>query len=474
MTVDYATAGGTAEEGADYTATSGTLTFAPGEDAKTIAVPTLEDETDEENETFTLDLSNPDGATIQDGAATGTINDDDEPPAIVIAAAEAEEGEAVEFTVTLSAITSFTVTVDYATAGVTAEEGADYTATSGTLTFAPGENAKTIAVPTLEDETDEENETFTLDLSNPDGATIQDGAATGTINDDDEPPAIVIADAEAEEGEAAEFTVALSTITSLTVTVDYATAGGTAEEGADYTATSGTLTFAPGENAKTIAVSTHENAKTIAVSTHEDEVDEQDETFTLDLSNPGGATIQDGTATGTINDDDEPPAIVIADAEAEEGETAEFTVTLSTITSFTVTVDYATAGVTAEEGADYTATSGTLTFTPGEDAQTIAVPTLEDETDEENETFTLDLSNPDGATIQDGAATGTINDDDEPPAIVIADAEAEEGEAAEFTVALKTKPTRRTSPSPSTSRNRDGAYHPRTGADYTGNHQRTT
>ena len=108
------------------------------------------------------------------------------------------------------------------------QEGADYTATSGTLTFAPGENAQTIAVPTLEDETDEENETFTLDLSNPDGATIQDGAATGTIADDDEPPAIVIADAEAEEGEAAEFTVALSTITSLTVTVDYATAGGTA------------------------------------------------------------------------------------------------------------------------------------------------------------------------------------------------------------------------------------------------------
>ena len=237
MTVDYATAGGTAEEGADYSATSGTLTFAPGEDSKTIPVPTLQDEIDERNETFTLNLGNPDGATIQDGTATGTINDDDEPPeAIVIADAEAEEGETAEFTVTLSAVTSRTVTVDYATAGGTAEEGADYTATSGTLTFAPGENAQTIPVPTLEDEIDEEDETFTLDLSNPDGATIQDGTATGTINDDDEPSAIVIADAEAEEGEAAEFTVTLNAVTSRTVTVDYATAGGTAEEGADYTA----------------------------------------------------------------------------------------------------------------------------------------------------------------------------------------------------------------------------------------------
>ena len=387
-------------------------------------MPTLEDEIDEENETFTLDLSNPGGATIQDGAATGTINDDDEPPAIVIADAEAEEGEAVEFTVTLSAITTRTVTVDYATAGGTAQEGADYTATSGTLTFAPGEDAQTIAVSTREDEVDEENETFTLNLSNPDGATIQDGAATGTINDDDEPPAIVIADAEAEEGETAEFTVTLSAITTRTVTVDYATAGGTAQEGADYTATSGTLTFAPGED-----------AQTIAVSTREDEVDEENETFALNLSNPDGATIQDGAATGTINDDDEPPAIVIADAEAEEGETAEFTVTLSAITTRTVTVDYATAGGTAQEGADYTATSGTLTFAPGEDAQTIAVSTREDEVDEENETFALNLSNPDGATIQDGTATGTINDDDE-PLLSIADAEVKEGDAAEFLVTL--------------------------------------
>ena len=425
MTVDYATAGGTAEEGADYTATSGTLTFAPGETAKTIPVPTLEDELDEENETFNLDLSNPDGATILDGTATGTITDDDEPPVIVVADAEAEEGETAEFIVTLSTTTTRTVTVDYATAGGTAEEGADYTATSGTLTFAPGETARTIPVPTLEDEIDEQSETFTLDLSNPGGATIQDGAATGTINDDDEPPLILITDAETDEGEIAEFSVTLSAITSRTVTVDYATAGGTAEEGADYTRTSGTLTFAPGET-----------ARTIAVPTLEDEVDEENETFNLDLSNPGAATIQDGAATGTINDDDEPPLILITHAETDEGEVAEFTVTLSAVTSRTVTVDYATAGGTAEAGADYTRTSGTLTFAPGETARTIAVPTLEDEVDEENETFNLDLSNPGAATLQDGAATGTINDDDEPPVIVVADAEAEEGDPVEFTIAL--------------------------------------
>ena len=177
-----------------------------------------------------------------------------------------QEGEAAEFTVALSNTTTRIVLVDYATAGGTAEEGSDYIATSGTLAFAPGESAKTITVATREDEVDEENETFTLNLSRPDGATIQDGTATGTINDDDEPPAILIADAEVQEGEAAEFTVALSNTTTRIVLVDYATAGGTAEEGSDYIATSGTLAFAPGES-----------AKTITVATREDEVDEENE-----------------------------------------------------------------------------------------------------------------------------------------------------------------------------------------------------
>ena len=78
-----------------------------------------------------------------------------------------------------------TVTVSYGTAGGTATEGADYDGASGTLTFAPGDTEKIISVQTREDETDEPDETFTVTLSNPNGATIQDGTATGTIADDD-------------------------------------------------------------------------------------------------------------------------------------------------------------------------------------------------------------------------------------------------------------------------------------------------
>ena len=108
------------------------------------------------------------------------------------------------------------------------------------------------------------------------------------------------------------------------------------------------------------------------------------------------------------------PALSVADARAEEGtdETIDFAVTLDAASRGRVTVDYATSDGTAKAGADYTAASGTLTFTAGETAKTVAVTVLDDAIDEGEETFTLTLSNPSGATIADGTATGTITNSD--------------------------------------------------------------
>ena len=104
-----------------------------------------------------------------------------------VADARANEGAgaSVAFEVSLSSAATETVTVDYATADGTAEAGADYTATSGTLIFAAGETAKTVSVPVLDDAVDEGEETFTLRLSNATGARIRDGEAVGTIVNDD-------------------------------------------------------------------------------------------------------------------------------------------------------------------------------------------------------------------------------------------------------------------------------------------------
>ena len=112
-----------------------------------------------------------------------------------------------------------------------------------------------------------------------------------------------------------------------------------------------------------------------------------------------------------------PAALRVADAEVREAANATlaFAVTLDRAPSDTVTVDYATADGTATAGSDYTATSGTLTFAAGETGKTVSVPILDDAHDEGSETLTLTLSNPSGAYVADGVATGTIENSDHMP-----------------------------------------------------------
>ena len=292
------------------------------------------------------------------GGGGGGGGGDDEPPGLSIDDAPAvREGETAEFVVRLSAASGAAVTVAYETLDGTAVAGVDYTSTSGTLRFDAGETRQTLAVPTLEDATAEETEGFTVQLSEPAGATVADGTATGTITDDDEPPGLSIDDAPAvREGESAAFVVRLSAASGVAVTVAYETLDGTAAAGVDYTSTSGTLRFDAGETRTTLAVPTLEDATA-----------EETEGFTVQLSEPAGATVADGTATGTITDDDEPPGLSIDDAPAvREGETAAFVVRLSAASGVAVTVAYETLDGTAVAGADYTSTSGTLRFDAGE------------------------------------------------------------------------------------------------------------
>ena len=112
-----------------------------------------------------------------------------------------------------------------------------------------------------------------------------------------------------------------------------------------------------------------------------------------------------------------PLALSVADARVDEapGAVLAFEVTLNRAAAGTVTVDYATADGTATAGADYTATSGMLTFAPGETAKTVNVPVLDDAHDDTGETLTLTLSNASGARIRDGEATGTIENSDAIP-----------------------------------------------------------
>ena len=444
VTVDYATAGGTATAGTDYTTTTGTLTFDASDTTKTVTVAVLADTDDEDDETLTLELSNASPADVEIGTAgTGTIIDDDGLPRLSATGAAAPEGdEALTFTVTLSPAHDETVTVDYATAGGTATAGTDYTATTGTLTFAATETTRTVTVAVLDDGTDEDDETVTLALSNPANAGIGNGRAAGTILDDDEVHLTLVENVSAPENSGnLTFEVTLDAASDRTIGVDYATADGTATAGDDYTATSGTLSFAPGVTSRTIAVPIRNDA-----------LGEHDETLTVTLSNPVNATLETDARTGTITNDDA-PSVYVRDAEAVErgrnyvrGKVA-FVVDVIPIPTERVTVKAIIRDGTATAGVDFEETSrdfqdkvATLDFPPGTDRLTAEVRLKYDSHDEGDETFFLVVTDVTNATVGRGTATGTIIDGDGPAHLYVDDPSAREG-SGELTFTVRLSPT---------------------------------
>jgi hypothetical protein len=331
------------------------------------------------------------------------------------------------FTVTLSAPSAQTVRVNYFLVFFIgslppggspppsiwpATKGADVESIPGTLTFLPGQTTQTINVPVKGDLSDEFDEFFRVVLTTPINANISDGRGTGTILDNDAPPAITINDVAVAEGtqvqSQASFSVSLSAPSEKPISVQYATAPGTASANVDYATGSGTLDFAMGQVSRTISV--------III---QDNVFEPDETFFLNLSNPTNVTIADGQGQGTITNDDPQPSITIGNSSRTEGASgtsgnSTFSVTLSNPSYQTITASFATADGSATAVSDYVATSGMVTFNPGETTKSVSVEVLGDNIDEVNETYFVNLTNPTNATIATAQGSGTIFDDDGP------------------------------------------------------------
>ena len=204
------------------------------------------------------------------------------------------------------------------------------------------------------------------------------------------------------------FTVNLSYALAQQVTVNYTTANGSAVSPADYTVKSGTLTFAPGET-----------EQTISISIFDDFLDEDNETFFVNLSNPTNATIADNQGLGTIGNNDGAPTVVVSNPTANEGDgSVTFTLTLTGASGKTVTADYQTSDISATAGSDYTAKSGTLTFLPGETQHTVTVLLTDDALPEGSEQFRLTVvSGQNLSAGQNLRGTATITDNDTPPTV---------------------------------------------------------
>ena len=211
------------------------------------------------------------------------------------------------------------------------------------------------------------------------------------------------------EGDAQATITVTRTDSSLgAVSVNYATADGTARAGFDYAATSGTITFADNDT----------TPKTFTISIINDTLSEANETINLSFSAPtaGAAVGTPPLASVTITDNDPQPSLRVSNVSVPEGGpnatiSAVFRVALSTASGATITVNYATANGTATAGGDYETTSGALTFNPGETSKTVSVNVFGDTSVEPDETFALNLTNPVGASTGAGG-TATITNDD--------------------------------------------------------------
>ena len=417
VNVSYATRDGSATAGQDYSQQSGTIVFGSGETQKQIVIGIINDTLLENPENFFVDLNNPGNASIaaSGSTATVTIADDDSGTSTIQFDSSTysvnENGGSATLRVVRSGGIGQTVTVNYASADGTATAGLDYTAVSGTLTFTPGVTQQTITVPITDDAFVEGNETFTVTLSNPSAAATlgTPASATVTIVDNDSGGNTVQFDPTSYTVNEAAGTVTLTITASrfgnpnVPITVKYATRDGSATAAQDYSAVSGTVTFNSGET-----------QKQITVPITNDNLIENAETFFVDLSNPSNANITGnaGTATVTIADDDSGTSTIQFDSSTysvnENGGSATLRVVRSGGIGQTVTVNYASADGTATAGSDYTAVSGTLTFSPGVTQQTITVPIINDSVVEPNENFTVTLSNPSAGAALGTPATATV------------------------------------------------------------------
>ncbi|MDE2807746.1 MAG: hypothetical protein OXN90_04945, partial [Gemmatimonadota bacterium] len=344
--------GDTATLATDFTAVPGVLTIAADGTSGTISVATEDDDIDEDDETFTLRLLSVSSGTILVASAKGTITDGDPLPTVSVADQTASEADGtMDFAVTLSAVSGRDVEVTYATSvgsGASGAVQADFLKAEETLTIAAGAATATISVAIIDDSADEDDETFTLTLladPAPKNAALGTETATGTIEDNDNPPLVNVADARATEGNFMNFMVTLSAASGKSVTVTYATLSGTATMDADFAATSGVLTIAVGAATATISVPIINEGNT-----------EPEETFTLLLSAPlANVTLGRAAATGRITS--QFPSVSGAAEPVVEGSPVVFTVTLSAASTQRVEVTYVTTSGTATSGTDFTASS---------------------------------------------------------------------------------------------------------------------
>ena len=461
----YSTDGGVSWN--DYT---GAIAISAGASQLLVRTSTVDDSVDEANENFSLSATLSSGGASYSDSAAATITDNDV-PTIRFGNPEAESGDITvpegdpatfELHVTGAATGSTLVLSladgtalspdDYASGSFqySSDGGSSWTTYSGAITLAAGDTDLLIRTTTVGDSVDEANETFTLGATLSSNGSSYNDSATATIVDDDI-PSIFFGESDTASG---DITVPEGELATFELHVTGAAAGstlqltlvdGTALSPDDYASGSFQYSSDGGSSwtiySGSIALAAGDTDLLIRTTTAEDSVDEADETFSLGATLSSNGSSYNDSATATIVDDDT-PTIFFGAAATESG---NITVPEGELATFELHVTSAAAGSTlqltladgtalspadyasgsfqysSDGGSSWTTYSGSITLAAGDTNLLIRTTTVDDSSDEANETFTLGATlSSNGSTYQD-SATATIVDDDYPPPVFYGD-----------------------------------------------------
>lgn len=393
---------------ADFMPVVSSVTIPANSLSAPLLLTSVQDNIYETDEAFSLFLyTTEDSVAVERPYTTVTILDDDPMPVVNFALASQNINEGAgtgTITVQLSHPSAFDIVVPYTVSNGTASN-ADYTLANGTVTFTAGQLSKNISFAVNDDAISETTETFTAQLTAGTSAVVLGTTTSHTVNIiDNEATNLTINDVSVTEGGNLVFTVTLSVASLSVVTFDWATSAGSAVNGVDYVDATGFESVPAGTLTTTITIPT---VNTSAVC-------EADRTITVTLSNPGNATIADGTGIGTITDDDL-PSISVANNSGPESGVVAITATLSAACpTKTVSFKWSNSAGTATAGTDYgVITNQSVSISAGSTSAVLNTTPVNDAIHEANETFTVTLSNLVNATAGTLTATGTILDDDE-------------------------------------------------------------
>jgi len=413
------TLGGTATTGTDYTPVSTPVAFAAGVSNVVVNIPINNNGLPEGNQTVTMQLTNVSGATplVPTNATLTIIDTVNAPGQLSFATNSYSVTEGGGFGYSTATVTvqrtygsSGAVSVSYNTQDGTASAGVKYMPTNGVLTFADGEASKSFNVQVVNTTTAEGPEYFNVVLTNATGGaslTTPTNATVMILNTNTGLAFVQATNTFTEPSGIIPGSVVLNVIrfnnTNGTTTVNYSTADGTAVTGTNYVGiTNGLLTFNPGEAIKPITITTRHDARVTG-----------NLFFTVGLANPSvGAQLTSPSVTTVIDQDADAGISFLLSAQNvyRNAGSAVIQVICSNTNVGPVSVNYSTSGGTAVAGTDYTATSGTLTFTNGQFLNYFFVPLIVNNQVQSNKTFNVTLSSPTapGQLVSPSVETVTI------------------------------------------------------------------